>query len=280
VADQDLIGTPWGDDELDLIVADHFAMLEAQLARRPIVKAHHRKLLMEQVLRTNRSIEFKHMNISAVLERLGHPTISGYKAKHHYQDALVDAVGRYLAVRPTVLELVPQSAAEEFAEPPSLFETAPPPRGGDPVPHSGPLERLVRQFDPVARDHRNRVLGKAGEEAVFFAERRRLQDAGRADLARKVRWVAQEDGDGAGYDIASFALSGVERLVEVKTTNGGQKTPFFLTRNEEALSRERPDAFRLLRVYDFARSPGLFRLRPPLSEQAVMETETWRVGFG
>ena len=51
-------------------------------------------------------------------------------------------------------------------------------------------------------------------------ERTALRTAGRDDLARKVRWVSEEDGDGAGYDIASFAPDGLPRLIEVKTTNG------------------------------------------------------------
>jgi hypothetical protein len=36
-------------------------------------------------------------------------------------------------------------------------------------------------------------------------ERQRLMGEERPDLARKVRWVAEEDGDGAGYGIHSFA---------------------------------------------------------------------------
>lgn len=281
VADQNLIGTPWGEAELDLIVADHFAMLAAQLENRPFVKAHHRAALMQRVDRTNRSVEFKHMNISAVLTELGHPTIQGYKAKPHYQDALVDAVARYLGAHPQTLDLpILVPVQDGFSEPPMLFETEPPPLLTKAKPRSEPLERLVRKFDPVARDFRNRVLGKAGEEAVFFAEQQRLRDADRVDLARKVRWTAQEDGDGAGYDIASFELSGSERLIEVKTTTGTDRTPFFLTRNEEALSRERPDAFRLYRLYDFRRAPRVFTLKPPLGDHVVLETETWRAGFG
>lgn len=281
VADQNLIGTPWGEVELDLIVADHFAMLAAQLENRPFVKAHHRAALMQRVDRTNRSVEFKHMNISAVLTELGHPTIQGYKAKHHYQDALVDAVARYLTANPHTLDFVEARPDQYgFAEPPPLFETPPPLVRAVTKPRSEPLERLVRKFDPVARDFRNRALGRAGEEAVFFAEQQRLRDADRADLARRVRWTAQEDGDGAGYDIASFELSGAERLIEVKTTTGAERTPFFLTRNEEALSRERPDAFRLYRLYDFRQSPRVFTLTPPLGDHVVLETETWRASFG
>ena len=141
------------------------------------------------------------------------------------------------------------------------------------------MEALVRKFDPVERDFRNRALGKAGEALVVEFEERRLHDAGRKDLAQQVRWVADLEGDGHGYDIASFAPSGEKRLIEVKTTRGPQATPFFLTRNEERVSREREE-FRLYRLYDFDKAPKLFKLRPPLGDSVVLETETWRAGFG
>ena len=92
MADQDKLGADWGDDELDAIVADYFAMLRAEKTGEPFVKAHHRRALMEQIGRTNRSVEFKHMNISAVLRCLGLPTIKGYKPKFHVQASIVDAV--------------------------------------------------------------------------------------------------------------------------------------------------------------------------------------------
>jgi hypothetical protein len=78
------------------------------------------------------------------------------------------------------------------------------------------LIRLIRKFDPAARDAQNRALGKRGEERVFFSEQARLKTEARADLARKVRWVSEELGDGAGYDILSFDATGKERLIEVK----------------------------------------------------------------
>jgi len=59
------------------------------------------------------------------------------------------------------------------------------------------LERLIRKFDPSERDFRNRALGKAGEALIIDFERRRLAEVERRDLAGKVRWVSQEDGDGA-----------------------------------------------------------------------------------
>lgn len=281
----DIIGKPWSDDELDLIVADYFAMRDAELAGVPFVKSHHAAALMERTGRTHRSVEFKHMNISAVLDELGTATIKGYKAKANYQNAIFDAVDRFLIGHPAALDLVAPRLLmprDTFAEAPTdlLFAEPPPLRSErQRKPRPEGLERLVRKFDPVERDFRNRALGKAGEALVVEFEQRRLHDAGRKDLAQQVRWVADLEGDGHGYDIASFAASGEKRLIEVKTTNGGQTTPFFLTRNEERVSREKEE-FRLYRLYDFARAPRLFKLRPPLGDSVVLETETWRAGFG
>ncbi len=281
MADEDLIGRPWGEDELDAIVADYFAMLAAERAGAPYVKSHHAAALMDAIGRTHRSVEFKHMNISAVLSELGLPTIRGYKAKANYQGAIFPAIDRFLTANPAAIEIAIAPPPAHLAEAPAIFETEPPPKSDvAKPPRPEGLERLVRKFDPVERDFRNRALGKAGEALIVDLEARRLHEAGHPDLARQVRWVADLDGDGAGYDILSFAANGDKRLIEVKTTNGGQRTPFFLTRNEEALAREAPDQFRIFRLYEFGKDPKLFKLRPPLSEHVVLETETWRAGFG
>ena len=265
MADEDKIGTIWSDEELDLIVADYFEMLEAEQTGRPYVKSRHSAAMMERIGRTHRSVEFKHMNISAVLRELGMPTIRGYKSKPNYQQAIFGAIDRYLTAQPELLTPEPPRL-QSLAEPPPIWEEPPPAPDFSPrLPRPEGLERLVRKFDPVERDFRNRALGEAGEAVVVDLERRRLRDSDRADLARKVRWVSKEEGDGAGYDVRSFdPASGAERLLEVKTTYGGQRTPFWLTRNEKSLADERPDAFRILRLYDFGQASRLFTLHPPL----------------
>lgn len=278
MADEAIVGSVWRDEELDLIVADHFEMLSAELDGRAYVKSHHAKVMMDATGRTHRSVEFKHMNISAVLAELGSPTIRGYKPKLNYQGAIFEAIDRYLGANPMVLEptiKVPTGVSE----PASVFEVPPP--GLRPVRPARPaaLERLVRKFDPVERDFRNRTLGKAGEAAILDFEQERLRRADRPDLARKIRWVSQEDGDGAGFDILSFDVQGRERLIEVKTTRGGQTTPFFLTRNEHSLARERPEEFRLYRLYGFGIEPRLFKLHPPLEEHVRLAAETYRASF-
>ncbi|MBA3048692.1 hypothetical protein, partial [Brevundimonas sp.] len=203
MADQSRVGTDWNAEELDAIVADYFAMLADELAGRPYVKSHHNAALREKIGRTAGSVERKHMNISAVLIELGLPTIDGYKPFSNFQDALGRTIERYLIEHPDALQgdaFVPRwgqdagsaSATPGFIEPPAIFvDEAPPPPGAPRPPRPAGLERLVRKFDPVARDFRNRSLGKAGEALIVDFERRRLAALDRKDLASKVRWVAQ-----------------------------------------------------------------------------------------
>src|SRR6204780_2236580 len=88
MSDEAKIGTNWQEDELDAIVTDYFAMLAADLSGQPYVKSRLSAALMAQIGRTHRSVEFKHQNISAVLDELGMPWIPGYKPKRNYQKAI------------------------------------------------------------------------------------------------------------------------------------------------------------------------------------------------
>ncbi|MBX3429967.1 MAG: DUF3883 domain-containing protein [Hyphomonadaceae bacterium] len=280
MADEDKIGQPWNDNELDAIVADYFAMLTAELSGQSYVKSHHSAALMAEIGRTHRSVEFKHQNISAVMEELGLPWINGYKPKRNYQNAIFDAIDRYL----TRTNWLGQPALEPTAPPIEVAKTnidifvpAPPMEAA--IERPPRLERLVRKFDPVERDFRNRSLGKAGEAFVLGVERNRLERAMRQDLARNIRWVSHEDGDGAGYDILSFEPDGRERLIEVKTTNGAAKTPFFLTRTEHEVSEQKAEHWRLYRVHFFAQSPRIFTIEPPLAQAVHLRAEAWRASF-
>jgi hypothetical protein len=276
-ADDEKVGTTWADEDLDAIIEDYFVMLAADQAGQKYVKSRHSEVLMARIGRTHRSVEFKHQNISAVLDELGLPWIPGYKPKRNYQKAIFDAIDRYLTRNSAILDAVPErpspppSVSDVFVAPPSLN------LGKEQIPQL--LQRLVRKFDPVERDYRNRLLGKAGEEFVVGLERHQLDVYGRSDLAKQVRWVAAEDGDGAGYDVLSFDSHGRERLLEVKTTNGSARTPFFLTRNEYSLARERPEDWRIYRVHQFGQNPRVFIVTPPLEDALNLRTETWRASF-
>lgn len=267
----------WTGEELDLIVADYFSMLRDETSGLAFNKAEHNRTLQSQIDRSKASIEFKRRNISAVLELLGVQPINGYLPAANFQRALVGAVERFVQTNPSVLH--PEKGADAaFAERPQLF-IQPPPTLLAPAALSGPIERLIRRFDPAERDFRNRELGKNGEKLVFDQERANLIKLERPDLARKIRWVSQEDGDGAGYDILSFDRAGKERLLEVKTTVGPNTTPFYITRNELSFSDERPDAFRLCRVFDFAKQPQMFELNPPLKDHVRLTALNFKASF-
>lgn len=272
--------SPWTDPEVDLIVSDYFAMLTAEMQGRHYVKARHNATVQSQIARSRASIEFKYCNISAVLDELGQPIIRGYLPRSNYQASLVLGVQRFLEAKPLLEEqfLVPQNTLQET---PQIFIGPAPDFSANTAPPKLPeMQRLLHKFDPAKRDERNRRLGTYGEEAVYKSERGRLAQTGRDDLARRVRWVSKEDGDGAGYDILSFDDQGRERFLEVKTTLGSRKTPFFITRNEKDFSDEAGDRFRIYRLHDAAKSPRAFLLAPPLEETANLAPQVWRASFG
>lgn len=272
----------WTDTENDLIVADYFAMLADDVAGRPYNKAAHRRQLLPRLNnRSAGSVEFKHQNISAVLKGLGEVWITGYKPAFNFQTSLVGAVARWLAINPgwthRTLSSRPVDGMAEAAQlwvgPAPTLTNQPPPDELEQMLH------IAKKFDVAARDERNRALGTAGEERVLKHERDKLTIAGREDLAQQIRWVSEEDGDGAGYDIASFDADGRQRLIEVKTTNGWERTPFHISRNELAVADERREEWCLFRLWNFARTPKAFELRPPLDAHVSLTATSFQASF-
>ena len=90
----------------------------------------------------------------------------------------------------------------------------------------------------------------------------------------------QEDGDGAGYDIASFTPEGGTRLVEVKTTNGWERSAFHISRNELEVANDNRHSWRLVRVWNFARQPRAFELAPPLDAHVSLTPTSFLARFG
>jgi hypothetical protein len=210
-----------------------------------------------------------------VLKGLGEDWIPGYKPAFNFQASLVDAVVRWLDRHPDWL--VPAARRGASASPPTVRDAAilwigPPPTHSN-APPPDELEQMTaiaRKYDVAERDARNRALGRAGEERVLAHEHANLVANGRTDLAEGIRWVSHLDGDGAGYDIRSFDSDGNPRLIEVKTTNGWERTPFHITSNELAVAEARREEWRLVRLWNFAREPRAFELRPPLEAHVTL----------
>lgn len=278
------MGGVWTEEENDAIVADYFAMLADDIAGRAYSKAQHNRLLQAVIGRPRGSIEYKHQNISAVLKGLGEDWIPGYKPAFNFQASLVDAVVRWLNRHPDWLVSTarmamnpsPSALQEEamlWIGPPPTHSNAPPPNELE------QMTAIARKYDVAERDARNRALGRAGEERILAHERASLLAAGRSDLAGRIRWVSQIDGDGAGYDILSFDPDGRDRLIEVKTTKGWERTPFHITRNELAVAEERRGDWRLVRLWNFGREPRAFELRPPLEAHVSLMATSYQASF-
>lgn len=257
-------------------------MLADDLAGRPYTKAAHNRALQVRLPgRSHKSIEFKHRNISAVMQLLNQPWIVGYLPAYAFQISLIDAVlGRLgrIGTPPYSVQRDPRNGGLRSGTP--VYLDPPPLPLNRPLMDPKRTEALKLKHDPAEADARNRELGRAGEALVLDFERWTLRNSGRDDLAGRVRWTSQEDGDGAGYDIASFTPDGRPRLVEVKTTNGWERSAFHISRNELAVANDNRESWRLVRVWNFAREPRAFELAPPLEVHVSLTPTSFLARFG
>lgn len=277
--------SPWSLSEVEAIVADYFAMLDAELSGRPYNKAEHNRRLQRRIGRNKGAIEFKHQNISAVLINFRQPFISGYLPRQNYQSLLERAVLEWLSGHPDFFRelasgpiLAPTSRQPIAAGDLAGLVVDPPVTEGVVAPRAEDDAR-ARFFktDFVRRDAENRKLGRLGEEwALEFEQRRLHDDAKRPDLARRVEWIADTRGDGAGYDLASFESDETPRLIEVKTTGAGKEFPFMVTANELRVSAREQKRYHLYRVFEFSRQPRLFILNGDLSTICRLEPTQYR----
>jgi hypothetical protein len=148
-----------------------------------------------------------------------------------------------------------------------------------PVPRPGmgrrrPTDQTAPRTAPVdylQLEARNRALGLAGEEFVLRFERERLIAAKQERLAAEISHVSVVEGDGAGYDILSFEEDSRERLIEVKTTKFGEYTPFYVSRNEVAVSRSSAPSYQLYRLYEFGPGARLYMVPGALDASFALE---------
>jgi hypothetical protein len=273
-------GRAWTLVECEAVAASYLRMLDAELKGERYSKADAVRALQRLLpVRSRGSIERKLQNVSAILDEVGREWIDGYKPLPHYQHDLRRAV---LAVMDRDHRI-----GERLAEYESNAVPAPAVRrlATDDVTVGvpGATERSRRRTSvaltggdlSAMHDFQRRALGVAGEEWVVSLEQEQLRRIGHDDLAAAVRWVARDDGDGAGYDIRSFRPDGSERLIEVKTTNLGPRTPFFITRWEIEVSRRRADEYSLYRVHGFTRDPRIYVLDGSVEERARLEPKVF-----
>lgn len=277
-----MTGENWSASEVDRIVQDYFDMLREESEGLRVSKTDHRTQLRRHIDRSDKSIEYKHMNISAVLALMGLPHVTGYRPAFHYQGILAEHVDRFLRTHLDLqvnLHSRPEGPPHDWHKaadrPPAQIEV-PAPTGGLP---KGRREArfLAGEEEMLQRESRNRKLGRAGEEFVLNHERLVISTSRHGKLAADVRWVAKERGEGLGYDILSFdVVTGEERFLEVKTTNLRITAPFFVSANEVDFSQKHADSFVLARVFDFYEAPRLFRLCGAVDQTCELRPSNYR----
>lgn len=280
----EVISVDWSRAEVEATVRSYFEMLELdRRGERYNKSAYNERLRRLLNNRSKGAVEQKHQNISAVLLKLGIAPIPGYKPRGNFQGLLLEVVKEHLR-RDALSASSPieeQSTNLAEASPgagPSLAALADPPAPQKVPQPAMKRTRIGRQVDYAVLEERNRLLGSNGEEWALEFERIRLHAAGRGDLAQRIEWVSKTRGDGAGYDILSFDVSGQPRYIEVKTTNGGPDAPFLVSRNEKAFSDEYSLQFYIYRIFHFNTHPRLFILPGSLSN-LTLEPVAYRVSL-
>lgn len=154
-------------------------------------------------------------------------------------DVIIDAVWRNVVPR----DLMPQNG---------LIKRNPP-AGISSLPAVSPSFNGI-DVDWAQQHTNNLAIGNSGEALVIEHEKMLLKT--RPELADKVKNVL----DGEGYDILSYHPDGREKYIEVKTTDGGENTPFYLTLNELLFLKMNSQNYFLYRLYnhDSEKNAALF----------------------
>jgi len=268
----------WTQAENEAIVADYFDMLSKEIAGVHFDKTAHRRSLAKLLNhRTDGSIEFKHQNISAICLEFGVPYVDGYKPRSNYQSTLRDVVLARVSTHQALLDAVEADVSSPVVAPTIddiLASLEPPPDPARPrqVTRPGTSATVTRLgVNYLEREATQRALGNEGERFVVRFEQARLLLARKDRLAARIEHVAEERGDGDGFDVLSFEETGKERLIEVKTTRYGKQTPFYVTRKEVRVSQQHPDQYQVYRVFSFRHSPRLFALPGAISESCQLD---------
>lgn len=253
----------WSKIEVELIVADYFNMLSAELKNENYSKANHRRNILPLLNnRSEGSIEFKHQNISAVLANLGQPFIKGYLPRFNYQRILEDKVLDYLIQNINIEDQFKLFSEKDISSKKGTFNfdnlLVDPPKVSvvaDPIANYRSYPIKVNYLEI---EQNNQKLGIIGEEIVLEYEKRSLIRIGKEKIADQVEWISKEKGDGAGFDILSKFSNGKDKYIEVKSTKLSKETPFFFTRKELQFSIDHSNDFHLYRVFNIEKQARMF----------------------
>ena len=123
-------------------------------------------------------------------------------------------------------------------------------------------------------------IGKDSEKLVYDWEKERLKKEQREDLAKKVFWESEENGDGAGYDIKSFEKRNgeyVEIYIEVKGTNKSVNQAFDISINEIVASNRYGDRYFIYRIGEiYSDVPKFYKVNGKIEENFELEAVNFK----
>lgn len=255
----------WTLREVQTVVSEYFRIYRLQIEGSYSRKRDFKQTQARLPTRNESSISRKFSNIAAILAESQLPLVKGFSPLGNKQTLLTAVIYDWVRESPEAFDAPvevasppPSTLAGVEVAPPSVIRVA-----------RAAKERKAVRIDFAARDERNRRLGRAGEEWALRVLKLELVEAGRPDLAERVTWISDKEGDGLGYDIASFARNGDPLIVEVKTTNGGHAAPFIVTESEVRASEEEA-GYVLMRIFDFSRDPRFYRLEGSLRKSCTL----------
>ena len=265
-------------------VEAYLEMLSLELAGERFSKRDfNRRLRTRLDDRSQQAVEYKHANISAVLDSAGHPFVDGYKPRGNVQALLRDVVRE--RIPPVLNQLTREVSAPQasltLADVLSIRVEAPKTDlfAREPRPDYVVSRRDSKPFDYVQQEAANQSLGDAGETLIVAYEKARLGQVGKDHLARNVEQVSKTVGDHLGYDIHSYEESGRDRFVEVKTTRYRKRTPFYISAAEIGFSKANSNSYQLYRVFEFRKHPKLFTLPGDVESHVTLRAVNYRAHF-
>ena len=174
---------------------------------------------------------FKGLSMEAVAKKLGISYLTLFNVEHGGNTRL-DSLRKLADLYHVTLDCL---ARNDFAAAAAQLYS--------PAIHGGRVKSLLRE-----KQKRYDEIGDCGERLVVEHERARLADT---PFALAVNGNVSEDLT-AGFDVLSFDEYGKPIYIEVKTTVGGEDTPFYMSRCEIEFARscrENGENYQLHRLY-------------------------------
>lgn len=274
-------GRDWTEYEYRLIVATYMEQLQRQMRNEaPDLREAYEFLTVRMPNRSQGAIRMALQNLSGFVLEEGYDAVEGLSPLSNYNHTFVPRLAnQWLSENAAQQQAAEESLGlptERGSTPPDILQIEQNPPTQTEGSQNGRRAGSVGASLGHRSQEENSVLGRRGEELVIEFERARLIEARRPDLANRIVHVAASN-DAAGYDILSFEVDGSQRYVEVKTTNGGIRTAFFLSENERLFSNQNSQCYFLYRVYSFSSSPRLYKIRGSVDANFNLVPTEYRV---